>query len=227
MQTPTSPESVEEYVPETPEHGSPPYTIRPRASHNGETKPYYPVEDPITSYSPLPLPYSTSPPYSPTIEPGWASPWTRPPPPTQPSVFRPVPFTNFLPTQPAAPKLVKPATKKSRGRKHPGAPIDHKRTPEGGSDVDSETPILRWGSPPIHLQHPPRELRKRRPRSPSPLSLDADLGHGRMKQRKPTVQSTRKAPALNFFVVGRRALRKLTSTAATMLSDLMCTETMP
>lgn len=210
MQTPTSPESVEEYVPETPKHGSPPYTIFPRASHNGEAKPYYPVEDPITSYSPLPLPYSTSPPYSPTIEPGWASPWTRPP----------------RPTQPAEPKLVKPATKKSRGKKHPSAPIDYKRTPEGGSDVDVETPILRWGSPPIHLQHPPRELRKRRPRSPSPLSLDP--GHGRrMKQRKPTVTSTRKAPPLNFFVVGRRALRQLTSTAATMLSDLMCTETMP
>jgi hypothetical protein len=49
--------------------------------------------------------------------------------------------------------------------------------------------------------------------------------HGRQKQQ--VQAASRKAPPLNFLLVGRRTLRTLTNTAVTMLTDLICKETMP
>jgi hypothetical protein len=217
-----------ECVPESPpaQHGSPPYTRFRGFADLGapkldmaEVRYTKPGTDSPPSYSPIQLPYSSSPPYSPTIQPSWGSPWP-------PSNFRTVRFV--ADEQQPAPRPVR----KTKAMRHPRAVVDFKRTPEGGSDVDEHTPVLRWGSPPIHMQFPPRELRKRKARSPSPLRLnDSDEEprgrHGRRKQRPSSPSAARKAPALNFFVVGRRTLRTLTNTAATMLTDLICNETMP
>jgi hypothetical protein len=226
----STPES--EYVPESPpQHGSPPYTLFRGFVDRGapkldmaEVRNTKPGTDNPTSYSPIQLPNSCSPPYSPTIQPSWGSPWPRPP----PGNFRVVRFASDDEQPAPAPRPVR----QTKAMKHPRAVDDFKRTPEGGSDVDDHIPVLRWGSPPIHLQFPPRELRKRKAaaRTPSPLRLnDSDdeprRRHGRQKQQVQAASG--KAPPLNFFVVGRRTLRTLTNTAATMLTDLICKETMP
>lgn len=228
MSTTNGSPECESCVPESPptQHGSPPYTLfrgfvdlgAPKLDM-AEVRHTKPGTDSPTSYSPIQLPNSSNPPYSPTIPPSWCSPWP-------PNNFRVVRFVSD--EQKPAPRPVR----QTKAMKHPRAVDDFKRTPEGGSDVDDHIPVLRWGSPPIHLQFPPRELRKRKPaaRSPSPLRLnDSDdeprRRHGRQKQQVQAASG--KAPPLNFFVVGRRTLRTLTNTATTMLTDLICKETMP
>ena len=218
----------EEVVPETPQdeqlHGSPPYTVFRRVATGlpklemlevRYTKPV-PGEKPV-SFSPIRLPNGSSP-YLPSTSPADTSLWV------------------YSPSGVRSPPKVQPEVSP--------------RTPKGeqnsASSDDEERPILRWGSPAEHMQRPPRRsLRQKRPASPSSprgrvepkrlLSTPSPC-RGRASTPSPSPQpkrrcmkqasadSTQRAPPLNFFVVGRRAL---TSSASTLLSELVCRENMP